>query len=213
MYCNNCGNPLENNACVCNRCGAFCSSGANPFLYSKKEYFASDSCSENSKRFTWISWILLGVLAFILAFNMANAVFLFSDMLEDLADCQDYDSVMKVIEENMGASLGVQPEMEGLSEAEFDLFLSTLETTIIVTLVFMCLLALGAVIFTLFAIAKKNRQCAIWGLVLSALTLLNVITLGCSISILVFACKWHKEYRDYCLNPMSGNTNTTFNFS
>lgn len=211
MRCNSCGNMLQENACICDKCGAFC--GVTVSVPSKKEYFSSGSCSKKSKQLTVIGWVLVVVLAFLLAFNTTTAAMQIIDVLNKISECESLEEVFSLLEEMGGSSMGVsESELEELGKSDSDEIIRSLRTAVLTGLILIIVIEAAVIILSVFTVWKKSFKCAIWALVLSALFVVSYLALACTIAIAIFAYSWSNEYKAYCINP-NNCTSQNFNFS
>ena len=105
MRCNICGNQLEDNACICDKCGSFCG-GSVVSVCSRKEFFKSDKCSKGSKTLESIAWVLAVILAGILIFSALTTAL----KLPVLDNGETKEEILSDFEEVIGAPTGIPVE-------------------------------------------------------------------------------------------------------
>lgn len=164
----------------------------------KKEYFASDLCSQKSKKLIKAGWIVFGICSGLSALGAVitavAAAILFSKVdfsrfvdyvLEHLQgfDGMTYNSLMEELEE--------LESIFGISAQSF------LEIAVTVSVVLSAALWLTVVTLSFFAAYKRNLAVAIVSVVFASFTG-SLLLMGSAITLLVFVCILNKEYKTYC---------------
>ena len=207
MRCNICGNQLEDNACICDKCGSFCG-GSVVSVCSRKEFFKSDKCSKGSKTLESIAWVLAVILAGILIFSALTTAL----KLPVLDNGDTKEEILSDFEEVIGAPTGIPVETLDETfgddvEACREYFKKLAYTTVVISAAtFLVTIAISAIF-----VYTKNSRWATWAFILCFLS--NIIALGFGIALFIISRKWDKEYRRYCLNPSAFEETTRYNFS
>lgn len=207
MRCNFCGNQLDDNACICDKCGSFCG-GNMTSVCSKKEYFQSDKCSGSSKKLVTVAWVLIFLLGAVLAVSVLNTAL----ALPVLDGGETHGEVLSNFEQVVGAPTSIS--VETLEEAFADdveecrdYFRNLAYTTVVVSAGIFAAVLLLAVL----TVNKKSSRLGVWVFILCFLS--NLIALAFGILLFLISRKWENEYRAYCINPSAFEDATHYNFS
>ncbi len=164
----------------------------------KKEYFASDLCSQKSKTLKKAGWIVFGVCTGLSALGAVIGAIVFAILLNnlDFSKCVDY-----VLEYIQGADRYTYSElMEEFSELESIFGISAgefIKIVFAIALIGAVLAWVTTVILSFFAAYKRNLAVAILAVIFAAFSG-SFLLLGSAITLLVFVCIYNKEYKNYC---------------
>ena len=217
MFCRECGNPLQENSCVCAKCGAFC--GGTMFMYSKKKYFKSELCSKSSKTTTTISWVLIGIIAIISALSVITTFMDYNSVIKPLKECETVDEIVECLDEAMEDGSVMANAIYMNKDELIELFgtdeagpiVEYCAMTLTITVVILVVWLVGVILLFFFAVYNRSFKCAVWGAILGFSN--GFVVMASCIAIVIFVRNWNKEYKAYCMNPTAGESTTHYNFS
>lgn len=164
----------------------------------KKEYFASDLCSQKSKTLKKAGWIVFGVCAGLSALGAVIAAIIFAIVLNnvDFAKCMDYvleyiQGADRITYNELSEEFGELEGIFGISAGEF------VKIVFAIAVITAVLAWVTTIILSFFAAYKRNLAVAILAVIFSAFCG-SFLLLGSAITLLVFVCIYNKEYKNYC---------------